>query len=286
MAAVEEACKLEEVDDYERVRAEELLRGYHFRWVTEQDAKIETVSVETEFSIPFETEGGDYVLAGKFDALCKIDGRLFVGEHKTSSEDITPGSEYWQRVGTLDTQISTYIRAAKALSIGSIHGCLYDVIFRPDARVRAIPILDSDGVKVVLDVHGRRVHVKSGKKWRETADKAEGYTLQTRDETPDEYRLRLRNAIAEDPEGYYQRATIVRTEWDEQESDLDLRHTALLMATSERCGWHPRNPKACKQYGSVCQYLPVCSGTAELTDPIRYRKLTVIHEELSAATGG
>ena len=35
-------------------------------------------------------------------------------------------------------------------------------------------------------------------------------------------------------------------------------------------------------YGSPCAYLPVCEGTARITDPTRYRRLPVAHAELPA----
>jgi hypothetical protein len=44
----------------------------------------------------------------------------------------------------------------------------------------------------------------------------------------------------------------------------------------------PQNGDACTRYGSPCPYLPVCEGTASITDDTRYRRLPVVHAELSA----
>lgn len=54
---------------------------------------------------------------------------LYVVEHKTSSEDISAGSNYWKRL-VMDPQISVYIEGARSLGY-DVKGVLYDVLKKP-----------------------------------------------------------------------------------------------------------------------------------------------------------
>jgi len=57
---------------------------------------------------------------------------LYVVERKTTSEDIAPGSPYWKRL-EMDSQVSTYVSGSSRLGF-QIHGCLYDVLRKPQHR--------------------------------------------------------------------------------------------------------------------------------------------------------
>jgi hypothetical protein len=57
--------------------------------------------------------------------------RLVV-EHKTSSEDIGPGSSYWKRL-VVDIQIATYLDGAEGLGV-PCDGVLYDVLRKPQHK--------------------------------------------------------------------------------------------------------------------------------------------------------
>ncbi len=104
--------------------------------------------------------------------------------------------------------------------------------------------------------------------------------MRAADETPDEYRARLRADIAENPDAYYQRGIVVRTERDEREAAEDLWQTAQLIAYSVERGYHPRNSKSCRTYGSLCSYYGVCSGVESLDDPLKFRVISEVNEEL------
>lgn len=63
-----------EADPFERVRAEELMRGYHARWINE---RIDVLAVEAEFEMPLvnpETgaESRTWRFAGKIDAIARV----------------------------------------------------------------------------------------------------------------------------------------------------------------------------------------------------------------------
>lgn len=240
MNALETACSNEKFDEWDRIKAEELTCGYHARW---EDQPYETIAVEKEFSIPID---GGHTLGGKFDALANRDGRTYIIEHKTTSESLELGGEYYRRVSVLDSQVSTYYRAAKALGYNELAGCVYDCILRVALRP-----------------------YKAGK-------------TRKADETPDEYRLRVRTDIAENPEKYYARYDIRRTERDETEAARDLGRTIRHLEIAIEEGSY-RNPDACRMFGSACSYLSVCEGTESLDNPLKFRRAERANEELDTA---
>lgn len=75
--------------------------------------------------------------AGTFDCVATApdaDGsadqeRLIVVEHKTTSQDIAPGSMYWRSVVTTDLQVSMYRAAMPGAKV------LYDVVRKPALRL-------------------------------------------------------------------------------------------------------------------------------------------------------
>ncbi len=261
LEAAADAVRQPGVDPFDLVRAEELLLGYHIRWREEQ---IETVAVEQEFRAPLINPATGHAshtfdLAGKLDAVARdTHGRVYIVEHKTTSEEIGTGSTYWQRL-RMDGQIGQYFAGARALGYDP-EGCLYDVIKKPGLRP-----------------------YQPGKTRRFA-------------ETPDEFRIRLRDDIAEDPDRYYQRAPVVRLESEIAEYATDVWDTAQLIRAAQLAARSPKyadrrlplagapkNPDGCFPFGSghPCSFFPVCSGAASLDDESRYRHADSVHPELS-----
>jgi hypothetical protein len=97
-----------------------MLRGYDARWL-EDTVLYDVLAVEEEFSTPLvnpETGSASrtWTLGGKVDAIVreKATGRVLLVEHKTTSEAIGPGSEYWRRL-RIDAQVSIYFDGAAAI---------------------------------------------------------------------------------------------------------------------------------------------------------------------------
>lgn len=274
------AAQQNAADEFEAAKVAVLLRGYDARW-SDARGSYDVAGVEREFRAPLvNPESGaasrTFELGGKIDVLFR---RSFM-EHKTTSQEIGVGSTYWRKL-TLDPQISTYYAGAKALG-HEVESCVYDVVRKPSLRPSHVPLKDSDGLKIVLDSSGNRVRTKDGKKWRESADSAQGYVLQTRAETVEEYDTRLTEEIASSPEKYYQRGEIVRLEADEREAALDAWQMARSIREAELASGWPRNPDACERYGRVCGFFDVCCGTASLDDAHRFKRIENVHQELSA----
>ncbi len=92
----------------------------------------EFLAEEHHVKFRFELSPG-LELIGEFDAIGTYQGRRVILERKSSSEDISPGSSYWQRVELSDAQVSLYLLAADRLGLG-ITEILYDVLRKPALR--------------------------------------------------------------------------------------------------------------------------------------------------------
>ena len=241
------------IDEMEAVKSQELLRGYNIRW-QDSPERGQVVKVEKEFCVPIKNPDTGHAmksvkLRGKVDVRCKTK----IVEHKTSSADISQGSPYWRRVA-LDTQVSNYL-------IGEgVTECMYDVIGKPKIRpFKATP-------------DEKRKYKADGTLWK---------TQHERDEYPEEYRLRLRDHIADNPEKYYQRGTVIRLDKELLEAQYDLFQQAQMIRSSLRSGHYPRNSDSCMMYGRECEFFDACTGVSDLSEDARFMKKEEQHEELS-----
>ena len=269
-----------EMDFFELAKLNAMLAAYDARWSAARD-QYEVLGIEVPFRAPLLDGRGvavrGWALAGKIDGLLRsADGAVLLLEHKTTSDDLTPGSDYWAQL-TLDAQVSIYHDGAAALG-HAVSACLYDVARKPAIRPGAVPVRDEEGRKVVLDASGQRALTQRGEP-RQTADAAAGLVLQTRPETPDEYQARCLAAIAERLEAYLAQAQVVRLAGELEAAREDLAGTARLIDGCARAGSWPRNPKACFEMGR-CNYFGLCSGTDSGSDFVRVED---VHPELSNA---
>jgi len=269
-AVAEEA----ELNPYDLVKAEELMRGYHFRW---RDTMVgyEVLGVESQFKIrlvnPLTGRPSPlWILSGKLDARVRVldpdsvlFGKVLVVEHKTSTADVTPGSPYWNRL-QMDGQISTYMDGSTSLPGGKPAGCLYDVSKRPGLRPKAAT--PEEDIQYTQDKPARPgVPCKLCKAVQAAAAKESGVKLLVKDmkidpgceeckpprdaepsrlysgqrlepETPEEYRQRVREDISADPNGYFQRGDVVRLEEDLDEYRYDTWETAKELRLRQLAG--------------------------------------------------
>jgi len=257
-----------EADAFERAKAEALIVGYDARW-SEDRSLYRVIDVEARFTTPLvNPETGrpsrTWQLGGKLDVLIEeiASGRLGVAEHKFTSEDMSPGTDYWRRL-KMDPQVSLYYAGGEALLGRPIDFCLYDVAKRPAQRPKK-----------------KAVEVKFKK------DGAPYANQQLANETPEEFRTRLLEAIAEDPRGFFARAEVVRLEGEVADAVFDVWQLGQQLSEADRVGRYPRNPNSCLQYGRSCPFLGVCCGEASLDDPSLYRRTDTVHPELAEANGG
>ena len=142
------------------------------------------------------------------------------------------------------------------LTIG-VHHVLYDVLRRP--AIRPLQATPAESRKYKAD----------GTLYANQRD---------RDETPDEYRARLRECLA-DPK-YLARRSIPRMESQIADFLFDAIQQSASMRESARLGRAPRNPDACHRMGT-CSFWGVCStGSSPADFPADYIRAKNVNPEL------
>jgi hypothetical protein len=306
-----------EVDPYELAKATALLDGYG-PYYADVSANWRVVAVEAEFRLPLiNPETGrasrTYELGGKIDLIVEVlsgpHAGYYVVEHKTSSEDIKPGSIYWRKL-RLDDQITIYVDGARSLGY-PVRGVIYDVVQRPamsphkatpeadrsytqakEARpgkpckvhkAEALAMAKELGVKLLV----RDIANLAGCDECDLPKPAEPPRLyagqRLEDESPEEFEDRISAAIVSDPDRYYRRpdAPIVRLEDELERMRQNIwEHCQALLADARKT-WHPLSTSSCGDYHRLCDYFDLCTGDADVNDRSRFQIREQAHPELS-----
>ena len=260
-----QVLELAEADAFDLARARAMVVGYDARWLADADLYA-IVAVEARFQAPLVNPdtgraSQTWEIGGKLDVVVRelSTGRYGVVEHKTSSEDVRPGSDYWKRL-RLDGQVSIYYAGAQVLIGQPIDFCLYDVLSKPS--------------------------LKPLKKTAELKFKKDGtpYANQRlEDETPEQFEARILEDIAADPSGYFGRSEVVRLDGEVAEAMADVWQFGRMLRENDLRGFYPRNVDACIRFGRPCPFFGVCAGEASLDDPELFRRTETTHPELDAA---
>jgi hypothetical protein len=266
--------------DIERETVLRLVCAYEWRWST---YPLEYLAVERGFRLPLLNPATGqrtpaFDLAGKIDAIVRLpDGRLAVKESKCLGDDIGPDAPLWRRM-RMDSQISLYIHAARRMGF-NCDTVLYDVARKPTIKPEQIAILDGDGLKIVLDANGNRVLTKQGKP-RQTGSADDGYTLQTRPMTPDEWGEKLTADICERPAYYFARVEVPRMDADVNEYQSEIWDIQRDIRDAQKGSKHYRtvNRNTC----GYCEYFDVCSGATSIESgpPAGFELVSDLHPEL------
>lgn len=203
-----ETEKLEEIDI---AILSALLNGYYTVYA---DDIIKEMFPEIEIKSPIK-------YSRDFMGVCILDGlgvlkdnRQMIKETKTTSESLDSGSDFWNTL-KYNIQVNAYVDASR-LTQWDIQTILYDVIRKPMLKQSQIPLLDEDGKKIVKDQVGNRVMLDNGKP-RQAGDEKQGWKLETRQETVEEFAVRLRDDVLARPEFYFARREVPVLESDLQE---------------------------------------------------------------------
>lgn len=239
-----------------------LMVGYDARW--RDDTTWETVAVEQELYLPFIKVGDvRLVLGTKLDGIVRhsVTGELFVREFKTTAYDVTPGSFYWQSI-RLNTQIDTYCHVLREHGT-EVKGTLYDVAHKP--RLRPEKALPPEKVKWTKPKPATKT---------KPAEPSRPYANQrVIDETEAEFTARVAIAIGNEPEKFYARSIIMRTESQIDDFTEELEYYAARMMNAPP----HRNTDACIKFNRLCEYHPLCAGYGREED---YTRAERRHSEL------
>ena len=215
------------------------------------------VAVEKQFEV---STGYAKRLLGKIDGLIEQDGKRFLIEHKTTSQWGTDGADYLHNL-LWDEQSTNYLYAYNrmledgVIDGGEVSGIFYNIIEKPSIR----PYTATPPEK--------RKYTRDGKLY---AGQHEF------DETPEEFRLRVREWYA--AEKRVHTAFVYRTAADIAEHIADFNLTIKDIAAAEREGTFYRNPEACKIL--PCPYRAKCLDNMPDTDCLFVKK-TQRNEELA-----
>jgi len=229
--------------EVERFTVATLLLGYAWRW---SESQVEVLDSELVFSgriINPETGAATPVfnVSGKIDKIVRLaDGRLAVMEHKTSSEDISPQSDYWLRL-RMDQQVSLEMLGAK-MSGWDVVTCVYDVVRKPAINPRKLSKAD---VAVLRD---------SGKYYG--IDVVVPADLER--ETPQMFGARLLDDCTQRPDFYFARNEVPRASHDLREFEQELWDTQRTIHEARKNERWYRNTQACLRPGK-CPFFELCT---------------------------
>ena len=252
-------------DAYLREKCKALMVGYHNRYANEP---YSVQAVEREFRHPLWNpttmrESNLFELGGKLDAIYGLEERFILKEMKTTSDDISPESSYWDKL-TLDPQVSGYYIGAESLGF-KIESCIYDVIRKPTIKpYRATPIEDRKFKKDGTLYANQRIQ----------------------DETVQEFADRLAADIAAQPDKYFARKEVPRLAEDLADYLSDVWEEAQVLHSRRKVGRYPRNPDACESNYGMCSFFEVCAKRASIEDKNLFKKVDKKHTELSQEAQG
>ncbi len=230
-----------------------------------------------------------------------------ITHNTTKPANLAPGSSYWRRL-RMDGQVSMYWDAAERRG-WELEGTIYDVIGRPGqipyeatteenkkwTQGKPCKLCRNFGLSPVVDMRGfpsGKILVKTtGAELRPDCPVCHGSCyeepphlyakLREFSETPEQFRDRLTEIIAEEPWSYYQRGIVTRLDFEIAEARWDLWQTAKNIRAAERAGHYPRYTNSCDTYNRLCPFFDVCTNSADINDPHLYETRTLTHPELS-----
>jgi RecB family exonuclease len=244
-----------------------LTRGYARRWKDQN--VIEYVAVELPFDLPITNPQTGHATpvfrsAGKIDAIVRLpDGRLALMEHKTTSDELSPDSDYWRRL-MMDSQISRYVLAARELGY-DVQTTIYDVIRKPGIKPKNVAKADRAWATSQGFYFGLKL----------TAECPER-------ETPEMYGARLLHDTVERPDFYFARNEIPRLDTDIEEFRFEQWQIQRTIRQAQQDGRWYRNTNACV-HPYRCQFFDVCRGLKGNVNeeiPPGFRRAERLHEEL------
>jgi len=232
-----------------------LCKGYAARY-SGNNFRVIGIEKQLMFSVTNEIQR-----ALKLDGLIEdLAGKLWVLEHKSSSQDTSSGSEYWQAL-RLDTQVSSYILACRIAGY-PVEGVLYDVLNKPRLKqMSATPEADRKYTKAKKDQPSR---LYAGQR--------------EEDETDAEFEQRCLEDIAADPDKYYHREYVKRTDEELMEAANELSiWSERAVDNLQRTLLPVKNTAGCMKYNRLCDYFAVCSKAVSIES---YPLLDRRHQEL------
>ncbi len=280
----------------ERAKLAYAFIAYAWYWKNEE---LETLETEIRFDLPLlHPKTGERLpmrLVGMIDRIVRTKtSRKMVMEHKTTSQDIGPSAPFWDRL-KLDTQVSTYAYASRELGWG-VDGTYYDIYRKPATNPRlltqpetkkfvasgewcgAVFVVRTDNE--IVFVNEKTVEVK------QSASKPGVFQIR---ETPDMHGARLLKAIYADPEKYFARMEVVRTDKEIRAFRQELANICSNMVHMMENDTYYQNDGPCTPSAKGgCAYPDICyhnriQAVVDGETPDGYRRIGETHDKDTVA---
>ena len=224
-------------------------------------------AVEEEFILPVVSPvtgraRRNWVMVGKKDARATerlpTDGdqtqpRRLIIEHKTTSESLDADGQFWRRT-IHDTQISHYLLSE--WMEGRSDGVLYDVIRKPTIRPKVVPATQKDseaGTKDEILTNGTYYGFP-------VTDNDIASVTFGAPETPFLYFARVAHVVMSDPDKYFARRIITRSNSQLVEHAQPLVSVTKDIDIAYKEKRHYKNRASCFMYHRVCPFYDLCGG--------------------------
>lgn len=257
-------------DDEQKQRwhlARAMFEGYAARYTSEP---FEIVEVEKEFTAEIRNPdtgrpSQTFVIAGKADGIVRLDGELYLLEHKTAS---SISGDYLDKLWT-DTQIALYSHYLRELGYPII-GVLYNVLIKSRLKQRA--------GETEAEFQARRAALAAkNKSGRSTAKRQEP-------ESDEAFRARLAEWYAQ-PHAFHRERIYLSEDRMALLTEEVWEITQQYLHAKRRGKWL-LNTSQCFSYQRPCDYLPLCQSGFSAN--VRDNLFGVVppHEELAEVTVG
>lgn len=286
-----------ELTDWEIERTVLLYSALGWQWY-HQDDQIDTIAREIHFKRQINNL---YKRQGKIDRIIRRNGQLLLGEYKSTSKPIDSGSIYWDHL-KLDSQLTLYLIEARHAQLAGqleqygisadsplISGMLYDVWRKPTIRpkkltqaeskkfINSAPNVDYFGEKFTVHyiggidlfptvlVNGTTAVVTLGaepKPIKKNPNPTRPFAIR---ETPEMFGARLLADIREQPEKYFARKEIARTDQELEQADEEYSNIARLMHFIEHRNLWFKNEHRCNAT-FLCAYTSICFYNCDVSN--------------------
>lgn len=274
----------------ERAKLLYSLCGYNWHYTEDE---FEVVAEEIQFRLPVRNPKSgralpNVVLDGMIDKIVRSpNGIYYIEEHKSTAKPIDPDSLYWSHLN-LDTQTKLYVFAARQLQLAGelepygikptdplISGVRYDVWHKPQISPKKLTqaeskkfVADGKYMDEEFDVQrmGDLTDIYINNEPAETFPGAKEGTFAIR-ETPEMYGARLLKEIGENPEKYFARREISRTnaEMERFEYEIYNIYQTVRVINKNNAWWTDEHQ--CEATFR-CPYIPICYNNMDPNEPI------------------
>ena len=271
-----------ELIDWEVERTVLLYSALGWQWY-HQDDEIETIAREVHFNRQINNL---YSRRGIIDRIIRRNGQLSLGEYKSTSKPIDSGSLYWDRL-RLDSQVTLYLIEARHAQLAGeleqygiaiddplISGVLYDVWHKPTIKPKKLSMADTKKFVETSEYFGEKFGVKIEGPWEALTGTVNGTvaeiipgakegTFAIR-ETPEMFGARLLADIKEQPEKYFARRDIPRTDQELDRLDKEYYNLARVVHFMiQRDLWFMNENHCDATYR--CSMHPICYYNLDVT---------------------